>query len=345
VTTRRWTLAACTLTAAITWTALSLAAQSPADSGAVISQARQALGGEAKLSAIKSFVATGRTRQVRGETLVPIEFEIACELPDRYVRRDEIPVQESGPTSTGFNGDGLIQFPPPPPPPPAAAQAAAPGGAASAGPPPPAGAGRRAGAPPSPEAARLARVNTVKQDFAKLTLGMFAASFDGYPLTFTVAGRAESPQGTADVLDVKAAGNFSIRLFVSTDTHLPLMVSWTTPVLPANIVLVAPGQSKPATLAPGAIVVEAPVPPDATAAQADKDAYAKAIQDLRAKTIASAKPIANYLYYSDYRDAGGGVLFPFRLRKAIGADTIEQTDFDGFKLNAHIDAKKFEVVK
>jgi hypothetical protein len=308
----------------------------------VLSRARQALGGDAKLSAIKSFVATGHTRQVRGEMLVPIEFEIACALPDKYVRRDEIPAQESGPTSAGFNGDGLIQFPPPPPP---SAQAAAPARAAGAGAPAVARAGGRAGAPPSPEDARLARVNGLKQDFAKLTLGMFAASFDGYPLTFTVAGRAESPQGTADVLDVKATGDFSIRLFVSSDTHLPLMVSWTTPVTPANIVLVAPGQAKPATLAPGAIVVEAPAPPDATAPQADKDAYAKAIQDLRAKTVASAKPIANYLYYSDYRDAGGGVLFPFRLRKAIGADTIEQTDFDGFKLNARIDAKKFEVVK
>jgi len=344
VNKQRWAFSVCTLTAALAWTAFSPAAQSPVDPGAVLSQARQALGGDAKLSAITSFVATGHTRQVRGEMLVPIEFEIACELPDKYVRRDEIPVQESGPTSTGFNGDGLIQFPPPPPPPPPSAQAA-PARAAGAGPALPAGAGGRAGAPLSPEAAKLARVTGVKQDFAKLTLGMFAASFDGYPLTFTVAGRAESPQGTADVLDAKGADNFSIRLFVSTETHLPLMVSWTTPVTPANIVLVAPGQAKPATLAPGAIVVEAPAPPEATAAQADKDAYAKVIQDLRAKTVASAKPIANYLYYSDYRDAGGGVLFPFRLRKAIGADTIEQTDFDGFRLNARIDAKKFEVVK
>jgi hypothetical protein len=316
----------CTLTAAMAWTAFSAAAQSTADPSAVLSRARQALGGDAKLSAIKSFVATGHTRQVRGEMLVPIEFEIACELPDKYVRRDEIPVQESAPTSTGFNGDGLIQVPPPPPPSP---QPAAP----ARGPGAPGG---RAGAPLSPVAARLARVNSLKQDFAKLTLGMFAASFDGSPLTFTVAGRAESPQGTADVLDVKGAGGFSMRLFVSTDTHLPLMVSWTTPATLANLVMLAPGQP---------IVVEAPAPPDATASQADKDGYAKAIQDLRARTVASAKPIANYLYYSDYRAAGGGVLFPFRLRKAIGADTIEQTDFDGFKLNARIDAKKFEVVK
>jgi len=334
---QRWALHVCTLTAAMAVTAFAAAAQSTADPGALLGRARQALGGDAKLSAIKSFVATGRTRQVRGEMLVPIEFEIACELPDKYVRRDEIPVQESGPTATGFNGDGLIQVPPPPPP---SAQPAAPAPARGPG-----AAGGRAGAPLSPEAARLARVNGLKQDFAKLTLGMFAASFDGYPLTFTVAGRAESPQGTADVLEVKGASGFSIRLFVSSETHLPLMVSWTTPVTPANIVLIASGQAKPATLAPGAIVVEAPAPPDATAPQADKDAYAKAIQDLRAKTVASAKPIANYLYYSDYRDAGGGVLFPFRLRRAIGAETIEQTDFDGFKLNARIDAKTFEVVK
>ena len=331
---QRSTVYACTVAAAVAWTALSAAAESTDPSG-VLSRARQALGGDVKLSAIKSFVATGRTRQVRGEMLVPIEFEIACELPDKYVRRDEIPVQESGPTSTGFNGDGLIQMPPPPQPPQAAAPAQASGAAA----------GRRSGAPLSPEAARLARVNGIKQDFAKLTLGMFGASFDGYPLTFTVGGRAESPQGTADVLDVKGAGGFSIRLFVSTDTHLPLMVAWTTPVTAANLVMLAPGQPKPATLAPGAIVFEAPAPPPATAAQADKDAFVKAVQDIRAKTLASAKPIANYLYYSDYRDAGGGVLFPFRLRKAIGADTIEQTDFDGFKLNARIDAKKFEAVK
>jgi hypothetical protein len=339
VTTQRWALHLCTVTAAMALTAFTTAAQSTADPGAVLAQARQALGGDTKLTAIKTFVATGRTRQVRGEMLVPIEFEIACELPDKYVRRDEIPVQESGPTSTGFNGDGLIQVPPPSQPP---AREGAPGRAAGAGPP---GAGGRAGAPLSPEAARLARVNGVKQDFAKLTLGMFATSFPGYPLTFTVAGRAESPQGTADVLDVKGAGSLSIRLFVSTDTHLPLMVAWTTPATPANIVMIAPGQPKPATLPPSAIVVEGPAPPPATATQEDKDAFAKAVQDLRAKTLASAKPIANYLYYSDYRDAGGGVLFPFRLRKAVGSDTIEQTDFDGFKLNARIDAKKFEVVK
>src|SRR5215212_7465333 len=88
--------------------------QTPAADAAVpvLAAARRALGGEQKLSAITSIVATGRTQQVRGENLVPIEFEIVMQLPDRYVRRDEVPAQESGPTLVGFNGDELVQSPP-----------------------------------------------------------------------------------------------------------------------------------------------------------------------------------------------------------------------------------------
>jgi hypothetical protein len=90
------------------------AAQAPGrDPAPILAAAREALGGEKRLNAVKNFVATGRTRQVRGDNLVPIEFEIAVELPDKYVRKDEIPAQESGPTSTGFNGGELIQLPVP----------------------------------------------------------------------------------------------------------------------------------------------------------------------------------------------------------------------------------------
>src|SRR5436190_14513918 len=108
----------------------SAAAQAPgrSDATTVLAAARQALGGDKKLSAVKTITATGRTRQVRGDNLVPIEFEIFIELPDKYVRKDEIPAQESGPNASGFNGDELLQDPPPaaPPAPPAGAPAGAP---------------------------------------------------------------------------------------------------------------------------------------------------------------------------------------------------------------------------
>src|SRR3954471_12891997 len=95
-------------TAAIAVTIL-LAQGVQRDPAAILSATRQALGGEKKLSAVKTIVATGRTQQVRGNNLVPIEFEIDIELPDKYVRKDEVPAQESLPSTAGFNGDALIQ--------------------------------------------------------------------------------------------------------------------------------------------------------------------------------------------------------------------------------------------
>ncbi len=223
---------------------VSAAGQQPAspaakvDASQVLAAAREALGGEARLAGVKTFVATGRTRQVRGDNLLPIEFEIACELPDKFVRKDEIPAQESGPTSTGFNGEDLIQLPVPHL---RASRARADRRAPPAAPPGPPGAAGRGPQGPPPGA----RTATVKQDFARLTLGMFAASFPSYPLTFTHAGLAEAPQGEADVLDVKGPGNFSVRYFVDRKTHLPIMVSWT---VPATNVIVA--HSRAAAAAP-----------------------------------------------------------------------------------------------
>ena len=188
----------------------------PADASAVLAAAREALGGEARLAAVKSFVATGRTRQVRGNSLVPIEFEVSCELPDKYVRKDEVPAQESAPTTSGFNGDRLVQVPGP-----------------EAAPPKPGGPGAAAGPTTGPAAAapdpRTERVAALKQDFVRLTLGMFATSFPSYPLTFALVGRAEAPQGKADIVEVRGPGTFLLKLFINSDTHLPIMASWTVP--------------------------------------------------------------------------------------------------------------------
>ena len=194
-------------------------AQQPAgDATAVMAAAREALGSEKRIAAVKTVVATGRTRQVQGDNLVPIEFEIYMELPDKYARTDEIPARESGPTTRGFNGSELIQFP-------AAAALPARGGAVAtrplegAAPAPP---GRAGGPPPDP-------ITVLKQDFARLTLGMFATSFTSYPVTFSYGGTAEAPDGKAEVIDVKGPANMSARLFVNSQTHLPLMLSWTAP--------------------------------------------------------------------------------------------------------------------
>jgi hypothetical protein len=328
-------------------------AQAPArDPAAILAAAREALGGEKRLSGVKNFIATGRTRQVRGDNLVPIEFEIAVELPDKYVRRDEIPAQESGPTSTGFNGDELIQLPVPVPPP---------VGAGGAG---------RAGAPATPppqaqlDAMRTARVAAVKQDFVRLTLGLFAASFSSYPVTFSYVGQAEAPQGTADVVEAKGAGNFSARLFINSQTHLPIMVSWqqapggrggrgpagASPSrgagapAPAGAPAATAPQGSPATGAPTAAPGGAAPQGSPAGAPPAASAPAAAGAPGPGRAATPPAPVENRIYYADYRDVDG-MQWPFRLRRAVGTDTTEETTFDRFKVNTKIDPKKFEVRK
>jgi hypothetical protein len=290
---------------------------------AILAEARQALGGEA-LAAVKTIVATGRTRRVRGNNLQPIEFEMSIELPDKYVRTDEFPAEATDPTTTGFNGEQLIARP-------ERGRGAAP--VARRGAPPPGAAG---GAPaPDPQ---QARVLAAKQDFVRFALGFLPGSFDTYPLTFAYAAEARAPQGTADVLDVRGAADFAARLFIDRATHLPIMVSWHLP--PTSVIVTVPGAPPPATVAPGVVMVMGPPPPADAASQAEKDAYAKAVGELRDRT--QKTPVEHRLYFADYR-AQDHVMFPFRLRRAIGVDTTEETTFDRFRVNTRIDPRKFDV--
>lgn len=260
-------------------------AQQDPNAARVITDARTAMGGEQKLSAIKTLVVTGRTRQVRGDNLVPIEFEIQAELPDKFARRDEFPAQDSGPTVTGFNGDRLVQSPAP---------------------------------PQQPEAAVRAQIVNAKQEFARLMLGVFAASYPSYPLTFAYVGQAEAPQGRADVIDVKGPGDFAARLFVDAKSHLPIMLSWQArqppprgrgPGGPGR-----PGGPPPGVPPPGAAPPTVGTPPP---------------------------PVENRLYFAGYR-AFDGLQLPTRVRRAVAGDTTEETTFDRFRINARVDPRRFE---
>jgi len=306
------------VTLIVVFTAAGTAERSAAqakDAASVLAAARTAMGGESKLAAVKTFIANGRTRQVRGDNLVPIEFEIQVELPDKYSRRDEFPAQDQGPSTAGFVGDELVLIPRPVPPPP------------------------RPGAPAPPpgqqEVALRARMMTAKQDFARLMLGMFAASFSGFPLTFGYAGEAEAPQGKADVVDVKGPANFAGRLFINSETHLPILLTWQAPGGPPRG---GPGPGGPARGGPPgggpATGAPSPAPPAASAGAAVPPAAAPGPGGPPAM-------VEQRLYFADYRDVDGLTL-PFRLRRGVGTDTTEETTFDRFRINARIDPRRFE---
>lgn len=248
----------------------------------VIAAARAALGGEAKIAAVKTFIATGRTRQVRGDNLIPIEFEIQAELPDKYSRRDEFPAQDAGPTTAGFSGDQLVLMPRPVPPSPRPGMPAPP--------------------PGMMDAQLRARMMQAKQDFARLLLGMFAGTTPSFPVTYAYVGQAEAPQGKADVVDVKGPANFAARLFIQSETGLPIMLSWQAPAPPTR-----PGGPAP------------PAPPGQPAPPAPEQR----------------------LFFAEYKDVDG-LKLPFRIRRASGADTTEETTFDRYRINAKVDPRRFD---
>ena len=68
----------------------------------------------------------------------------------------------------------------------------------------------------------------MKQDFARLMLGLFAASYPSHPLSFKYGAVGEAPEGKADILDVSGPANFSLR-FASAMTWSWLTYARPTP--------------------------------------------------------------------------------------------------------------------
>jgi hypothetical protein len=127
-------------------------------------------------------------------------------------------------------------------------------------------------------------------------------------------------------------GAFAARLFVSDSTHLPIMLTWTAPAPPMRGGPPRGGPPPSRGDAPPASAGQPPSPPGSPAASAGQGR--------------ESQPSApeTRLYFGEYREVSG-IQLPFRLRRALGTDTVEETTFDGFKINTKIDPKKFEVRK
>jgi hypothetical protein len=336
-----------------------LAAQG-GDVDKIMAAARQALGGEKKLDAVKSLAIEGRAMRIRPDgTSTESDFEAAIELPDKFMRRDVLASMGNMSIyrNSGFNGDGVINEIDAPP------QLAGGGGnvvmfrtAGPGGSTMTVGSGgtTMSGAAQTPEqqdAGRKAMLVSARQDFARMALGMFARSPAAYPLTMTFAGQAESPDGKADVIEVKGDGDFAARLFIDATTHLPLMLSWMAkePMNMTRSVTAGPGGST-AVVVGGGTAAHAPATPATGQAvrgnmtPEDRDKMMKQLDEQMKEAEAKRRIVEYRLFYGDYR-AIDGIQVPHRLQRSIDGKPTEEVTFDKVKVNAKIDAKKFAVTK
>jgi hypothetical protein len=319
------------------------------DVAKILADVRQALGGEQKLSAVKTITATGRNARTRPDgTSTEAEFELLVELPDKYMRRDVL--MAMGPTSiyrnAGFNAEGLINLTDAPP-------ALSAGGnirIAMVGP---------GGAPGQQlSAEQQADVNkrtltSYKQDFARLTLGIFASSFSGYPVQFAYAGQAESADGKADVLDVTGEGGFQAKYFIDHISHLPLMISWMDKE-PLMLTMGGPGGTRGG--GPGVVSIGGggggggsmqTFSRPAGGAPPSKEEIEKMQQEAqdRLKEAEANRKVVEYrLFYAEYKNYDG-VRIPTRIQQMVDGTPTQELSFDRIKVNDKIDPKKFEPTK
>ena len=320
------------------------------DVNKILADARAALGGDKKLDAVKTLAMTGRTLRTAPSGLtMEGDFEATIALPDKFVRRDM--VANLGNMSiyrmSGFNGDGVINEMDQPP------QLAGGGNIiihqrvgsggtfTSSG-----------GAPPTPEeqeAIRKATIVTAKQDFTRLTLGIFAGSFPSYPLTMTYAGQAESPDGKADIVEVKGEGDFAAKLFIDATSHLPLMLSWMAkePLQITNRQVGGPGGGTVVIKGGGMDLTKSGGTSQAPPAKMTPEEREKMAKDFeaQAREADSKRRIVEYrLFYADYRSVDG-VMVPFRLQRSVDGKPTEEITFEKVKVNGKIDEKIFTVSK
>ena len=196
---------------------------------ALLAEARKAVGGEDKLAAIKRLQVKGEMRRGQGNVTLEGDSELFIELPDKFRRNESLTLGPGGPgidrvevlngndaweeNSGGGGGRGGFgrggDF----------------GGFARGG-----FGGGQAGDPNAqgrgqgidPERVRELLRRNRQSEVARLLLGMLLMT-DG-PVAWI--GTAQSPDGTADVLEVKTPDGVATRLFLDSTTHLPLMMTW-----------------------------------------------------------------------------------------------------------------------
>lgn len=153
------------------------------------------------------------------------ELTIAIALPGQFRRDETLSFGPGGPSvertevlngtesweknSGGGRGMGFFM---------GRAGGGGPGGGPAGGPPP----DRPQPTPEDLERLRALQLQNRRADFGRLLLALLLTT--DAPVAWV--GTAESPDGTADVLEIAPPGSPVTRLFLASESHMPLMASW-----------------------------------------------------------------------------------------------------------------------
>ncbi|HEX8139273.1 MAG TPA: hypothetical protein VF544_17050 [Pyrinomonadaceae bacterium] len=292
---------------------LSAAGTAGGSAEEILKQARQAIGGEDALRSVQSLTAKGKYRRVLQDRDVSGERELYFQLPDKFQRSDSF---ERGPMGMSvymtrtLNG---AQF---------WTDTSAPGGGVVI---------MRDGQPEKPTREQLEQMQRrqaaqLRAEFARYLLALFLNPPGDFNLTYTYAGEAAADDGHADVIDADGPEGFAARLFLSKETHLPLMLSYRGPRM-RMMMMSRPGGGHGQ---PGGGA--------APTAEAEKEARERLSKE---GPPAKAEEAEYQLRFEDYRKVGALVL-PHRITQAQDGEINEEWEIKSYEINPQFKADKFQ---
>jgi hypothetical protein len=262
----------------------------------LIAQARAALGGDK----LKSLSVTGNYRRTFGQMEMTGEVSYDLLLPDKMMKTETMspaPSLEITRVET-LNGDDVWED----------QQQRGGGGMMIFR--------RGPGGPTAdPEKARDMMRQGVRSDFARLVIGWLLTTPSSFPVEYSFAGEAESPDGKADALDVKGPGGFAIRLFLDQKTHRPLMLTYNARKPRIMTQTAAPGGNR------------------------NPEEMEKRMKEMEAET-AKQPEVEFRIYLSDYREVNG-VTIPHKMTRSIEDEVNEELEIKNVKINPQLKPEKF----
>jgi outer membrane lipoprotein-sorting protein len=336
-------------------------AQDTAKGAALLAEARKAVGGEDKLAAVQRLEVKGQMRASAGNLNIDGDTELFFERPDKFKRKDELSLGSGGPsierlqllTATefieetsqggmpgrgGFDGGGRGGF-----------RGGQPGGQQAGG--------QQGQAPQiDPERLREAQRRNLQLEISRMLLAVLLTT--DAPVAWI--GTAQSPDGSADVLEITPAGGTPTRLLLDEKTHMPLMLTWTGGgggglagragnfgrgrfgggAAPGGDQPGAPAGPPAGAPAPGAA---APAPGGAPGAeaQAGTPQAGTAPQGRRGGGRGGAAGATTQMFLSDYKVVNG-LKLPHLITRGANGETAEELVIKNYRVNPNFKADTFK---
>jgi hypothetical protein len=303
----------------VSGSAITAQTEDTAKGAALLAEARKAVGGDDKLGAIKRLQVKGEMRRGQGNVTLDGDSEVFIELPDKFRRNESLTLGPGGPgidrvevlngndtweENSGGGGRGGFGR---------GGDFGGRGGFAGFG-------GNQAGDPNAqgrgqgidPERLRELQRRNRQTEVARLLLGMLLMTDS--PVAWI--GTAQSPEGTADVLEVKTPDGAATRLFLESTTHMPLMLTWTGGAQRAG----RGGQGREGRQGRGGDAG----PPSGAATDS--------VQGRRGRAAGGGAPATLEMHLSDYKVVNG-LKLPHLITRGTNGETAEEWAIKSYRIN------------